>query len=239
MTPVAASSSRSSRGRAALALALAAAVACIVVAVVLPGDALAVKQPVPASLGETESAAEDIVDHVLANDRGSAVATAATLRRLARGPAAASLAGAGVPAATIADLRRRADRVERLSHAAPLLDVALAANAVSALMSTLYAHFDDRVPAAILALDYLDREAEFRSMARQPDRVAAAVASLALTWAPLRPQVVRAGGAGEAAAFGSHVAAMKRLVSGKPAKLQAEAVRGLELVDRMEDVFRR
>jgi len=51
--------------------------------------------------------------------------------------------------------------------------------------------------------------------------------------------VARAGGASEAAAYRDHVAAMRRLVSAKPSKLQAEAVRGLELVDRLENVFRR
>lgn len=194
---------------------------------------------VPASLGDTESAAEDIIDYVLARDRASVVATAASLRRLAHGPAAAALSGSGVPAARVALLGRRADTVARLAPRAELLDVALAANAVSELMPELYARFRDRVPAPILTLDYLDREAEFRSMARQPDRVAAAVAALARTWAPLRPAVVRAGGGGEAAAFQAHVAAMKRLLSGDRGKLQAEAARGLELVDRLENVFRR
>jgi hypothetical protein len=167
------------------------------------------------------------------------VATAATLRRLARGPAAVDLARAGVPPATIALLGRRADRVAQVARGAPLLDVALAANAVSEMMPGLYARFQDRVPATLLTLDYLDREAQFRSMARQPDKVAAAVAILARTWAPLRPKVVHAGGASEAAAYQAHVAAMRRFVSSKPSTLQAEAVRGLELVDRLENVFRR
>jgi hypothetical protein len=238
MTPVVATPCSNQSRRAAPSLA-AAILACAFAAFVMPGATLAAKQPVPASLSDTESAAEDIVDHVLAHDRGSAVETATTLRRLARGPAATALAGAGVPSATVADLRRRADRVERLSHAAPFIDVALAANAVSQLMASLYAHFQDPVPAGILALDYLGREAEFRSIAHQPDKVAAAVAALERTWTPLRPKVVRAGGTREAANYGAHVAAMKRLVSSKPSKLQAEAVRGLELVDKLEDVFRR
>jgi len=237
MAPVVASSRLSSSGRAALALA-GAILACAVVVPLASSEPHIVKQPVPSSLGDTESAAEDIVDHVFAHDRGSTVATATTLRKLAHGPAAAALAGAGVPTATIAELGRRADHVERLSHSAPFIDVALAANAVSQLMASLYSHFQDPVPAGILTLDYLDREAQFRSIAREPDSVAAAVAALERTWKPLRPAVVRAGGTSEAAAYAGHVAAMKRLVSAKPTKLQAEAVRGLELVDDMENVFR-
>jgi hypothetical protein len=230
-----------------LPLAAIAIVACVVAlapplssgGVTVSGKRSGGKQPVPSSLSDTESAAEDTIDFALGNNRASAVASATTLRRLARGTAAAALANAGVPAATVRLLRTRADRVERLSHAAPPLTVALAANAVSELMPGFYAHFQDRVPPGILTLDYLDREAEFRSMARQPDQVSASVAALARTWEALRAKVVRAGGAGAAAAYGSHVATMKRLVSAKPSKLQAEAARGLELVDRMEDVFRR
>ena len=235
-----------SRGRAGQLLA-ATIVACGVAACVVspglgvaaPSETLGVKQPVPASLSDTESAAEDIVDFVFAHDRASVVATATTLRRLARGQAATALADAGVPAPTVALLGSRADRVARLAPGAPFLDIALAANAVSQLMPGLYAHFQDRVPAAILTLDYLDREAQFRSLAGQPEKVAAAVGTLSRTWAPLRAVVVRAGGASEAAAYRDHVAAMRRLVSAKPSKLQAEAVRGLELVDRLENVFRR
>jgi hypothetical protein len=197
------------------------------------------RPPVPASLGETESAAEDIIDFALAGDRSSVVASAVRLRRLARGRAAAALAGARVRSAVVSQFAQRADRVARLAPRAPLLDVALAANAVSQLMPSLYARFRDRVPPSILALDYLDREAEFRSMARQPERVAAAVAALARRWARVRAVVVHAGGVTEAAAYQAHVAAMRRLGSSSPQSLQHEAARGLELVDRMENVFRR
>jgi hypothetical protein len=115
--------------------------------------------------------------------------------------------------------------------------VLLAANSVSQLMPALYVHFADPVPPDIQALDYLDREAQFRSLAGQPAKVAAAVTELARTWSRVRPKVAAAGGAAEAAAYTAHVAALQRLSPTAAAKVQAEAVHGLDLVDRLEQVF--
>ena len=204
-----------------------------------PAPAATVKSPVPVSLKATESSAEDIVDFALGHDRQSAVAAAAALKRAAGGSAAAALARAGVRVTEIALLADRADRVLRLARRGSFISIALAANAVSQLMADLYAHFQDRVPAALLQLDYLDREAQLRSLARQPDKVALAVKQLPPTWTRVRPKVVAAGGASEAAAFSRHVAAMRRVSPGSAARVQAEAARGLELVDRLEEVFLR
>jgi hypothetical protein len=193
--------------------------------------------PLPPSLQAVESSAEDIVDFALAGDRASLVVGAATLKAAASGPAATTLAQAGVPSLRVSLLERRANRVGRLAAHGAMIDVALAANAVSELMPGLYGHFRNRVPAAVLLLDYLDREAELRSLARQPDKVDAAIMKLVLAWAPLRPKVIRAGGAKEAASYQQHVAAMKRLAADSGTRLQIEAVRGLNLVDEIERVF--
>jgi hypothetical protein len=89
----------------------------------------------------------------------------------------------------------------------------------------------------IQTLDYLDREAQFRSLAAQPAKVTAVVKELARTWARVRPKVIAAGGASQAEAYGRHVAAMARLDPRSSAKVQAEAVHGLALVDELEQVF--
>ena len=106
-------------------------------------------------------------------------------------------------------------------------------------MPGLYGRFQNPVPTAILALDYLDREAEFRSLAHQPELVAPTVRQLSRTWVLVRPKVVAAGGEREAAAYQAHVAAMQELSPAAAGKVQAEAARGLELVDRLEHVFSR
>jgi hypothetical protein len=195
--------------------------------------------PVPSSLKTLESSAEDLVDFALSRDRGAVAATAAKLTGVARGPAAASLTRSGVAQAKIARLQRTANRVARIAADGSFIRVALAANAVSGLMPDLYAHFHDRVPPAVLALDYLDREAQLRSLARERKRVGTAVQQLVSTWTRLRPKVLAAGGGESVAAFDKHVAAMKRLVRGAPSRVQGEAIRGLALVDRLEQVFTR
>jgi hypothetical protein len=215
---------------------LVALLVAVTTAATLGGAAVA-KPPLPTVLVDTESSAEDIVDYALAGDRSRVVSTAARLKASADGPAASALARSGVPAATVTELTLRANRVARISRGASFVTVALAANAVSGLMPVLYGRFANRVPASILALDYFDREAELRSLARQPARVALAVEQLAGTWTRVRPKVVAAGGAAEAAAFQQHVVTIGRLEPTSGKQVRAEAARGLELVDRLEDVF--
>jgi hypothetical protein len=213
-------------------VAAAAVAACLAA----PASGAAATQPVPSSLTAAESNAEDIVDAAFAHERGDVMSIAAALKS-GVDEQARSLRTDGVPAALVSELERRAGRVASLARSAPYVQVLLAANAVSQLMPSLYAHFAGRVPPAIQALDYLDREAEFRSLAGEPEEVASAVQELSRTWAHVRPKVVAAGGAGEAAAYGRHVAAMKRLDPAAGPGIRAEATRGLELVDRLEGVF--
>jgi hypothetical protein len=197
------------------------------------------RQPVPASLAAVESSAEDTVDLARAGERGRVVATARRLRRVAGGAAAASLRTAGVAVSRIAELEQRARLVERLAPRAGLLRVSLAANQVSGLMPALYARYADPVPPEVLELDYLDREAQLRSLAGDRAAITAATAALAATWTGLGPSVVDAGGAEVAARYVRHVGAMRALSRGGDAHaLQAEAVKGLALVDELEHVFR-
>jgi hypothetical protein len=193
---------------------------------------------VPERLAATESGAEDLIAAALSGDRDAVVSGAASLRKAAGGGTAETLTNAGVPAAEVAELRLRTSRLARVAGTGSFVDVELAANAVSQLMPGLYQRFEPRVPTAILALDYLDREAQFRSLARQPAAVAVAVKKLARTWARVRARVVAAGGAKEARHYQAHVAKMNRLSPSAAGEIQAEARSGLELVDRLENVFR-
>jgi hypothetical protein len=200
----------------------------------------ATKQPVPASLGDVESSAEDIVDFARQEERAKVVAAARELRRAAEGSAAAALTKGGAAPSRIAELQQRARLVETLAPRAALLRVALAANQVSGLMPELYARYSDRVPPAVLKLDYLDREAQLRSLAGDRAAVTAAASALSSTWRGLRPAVLDAGGDAVATRYARHVSAMGRLArdSGERA-LQREAVHGLALVDELEQAFRR
>jgi hypothetical protein len=217
---------------------------CILAAGVLVGtrSALALpgaRPPVPARLTALESHAEDLVDVALAHDRVRTVATARALAASAGGATVSTLRAAGAPAAEIAALRARVATASRLSRAGPYVSLALASNEVSGVVAGLYARFSDPVPVAVRRLDYLDREAQLRSLAGQRDAVPALVARLAATWAPLRPSVVAHGGLAVAASYAAHVAAMRRLQSAPGGALRREAENGLNLVDELEGVFTR
>ena len=223
----------------------AAAAAAVLVAlangaaVAAPDASVTASKPVPESLIAVESSAEDLVDVALARDRAGVASEARVLQSAVRGPAASALTAAGASAAEIAELRRRAARVSGLAGAGRFTAVALAANGVSGLMPSLYAHFDDPVPPSVLMLDYLDREAQLRSLAGQRGRIPPIVARLQSTWSALRPRVVAVGGGREAGAFERHVASMKRLTHAAGTRLRSEAVNGLNLVDEIEAVFQR
>ena len=191
---------------------------------------------VPASLKRAETAAEDVIGNLEKGLPAKSKAEAQLLKALAHGRAAADLRNSGIPALKVRVLQQRADRVAQLSATgAPALDVSLAANDLSRMMPSLYAHYTDPVPTAVLKLDYLEREIQLQSQAAQPAREQAALVSLRATWAKVRPWLVQAGGAKVATAYDAHVRALGR--AAQPAALQQEAVNGLAIVDQMEGVF--
>lgn len=196
--------------------------------------------PVPSALGETESSAEDLVDFARARNRSKVVKGAKELRRLAEVPAARALEKAHVSDAETASLQARARLVNEIAAHASFLRVSLAANQVSGLMPDLYAHFTDPVPPAVLKLDYLDREAQLRSIANDRPGTLRPIAQLSSTWKALRFEVVKANGKRTATRFSRHVAKMSRAArSFDRDAIRTEAVSGLALVDELEGVFRR
>jgi hypothetical protein len=195
------------------------------------------RPPVPASLTALESSAEDLVDVALAHDRTGVVAKADALMADAGGATTTALTEAGVSKADITMLRADAALVGRLARGGPYTTIALAANAVSGVVAGLYAHFADPIPPAVRRLDYLDREAQLRSLAGQGKAVPAVVAQLGATWSPLRKRTIDRGGRTVAAAYARHVAAMRRLAQPPGSAFRREAVNGLNLVDELEGVF--
>lgn len=191
---------------------------------------------VPASLKRAETAAEDVIGYLEKGKPAKSRAEARLLKELVQGKAAGALRNAGVSRTKIKALQSRADRVEALSRGrASDLRVSLAANSVSQLMPGLYARYHDPVPAAVLRLDYLDREIQLRSQSKRPANVRAAVKDLGSTWARVRPPLVKAGGVKVARQYDRHIQALKNTTS--PASIQKEAVHGLDIVDLMEGVF--
>lgn len=198
--------------------------------------AAAAKSTVPKPLTRAETAAEDVIGFLEKGQPAKSKAEARVLRDLARGPAADALRQAGLPQSQIAAFQQRAERTARLSlGGAPTLAVSQSANSVSQLMAGFYARFQGPVPAAVLKLDYLERQVQLDSQAGQQVKLRQTVARLDATWQRLRPQLVKAGGAGVAGTYDRHVTTLKGKIS--PTATQKQAVRGLDLVDKMETAF--
>jgi surface antigen len=195
--------------------------------------------PIPPALRTAESAAEDTIDLALAGRRARVVAKADRLRAVADGPAGPALRAAGVSEAEIAAFRAQAREVARLAPTADLVRVALASNRAFGFIAEFFAHYDSRIPAQVSTLDHLDFEAKLRATAGDRAALGTAASGLDRTWTGLRPGVVHAGGARVARRFDAHVARLQRLAAtgGRPAAREAQ--RGLDLVDEIEDVYRR
>ena len=194
------------------------------------------KSTVPKPLTRAETAAEDVIGFLEKGQPAKAKSEARILRDLAHGKAGDALHRAGVPRAQIKAFQRRADHTARLSlSGAAAHAVSQAANSVSQLMPSFYARYHDPMPATVLKLDYLERQAQLDSQAGQPAKLRDTVRQLDATWQQLRPQLVTAGGATVAGSYDRHVTALKR--GGPATAIQNQAVHGLDLVDQMEGVF--
>jgi hypothetical protein len=194
---------------------------------------------VPSSLDAVESGAEDTIDFARQGSRSKVVGAVHELRS-ALDPASTDLRKAGVPADRLQALKARVRVLQSLAPHGDLDRVSLAANQISALMPEFFDRYDVPVPPDVLQLDYLDREAQLRSVVGDTDTVKSAVDQLSSTWRGLRSRVIDAGGRRIMARFNRHVASMQRLVRDpKSRALQKEAAVGLELVDELERQFRK
>lgn len=205
---------------------------------VVPGASGTATDPIPQSVLDAESGAEDTIDLLLAGDRSKAIASATALNDVAHGQAATDLAAAGVSKAQIAEFQARAAEVARLAPTAEPLVTALASNRVFELVSQFLGVYDDVVPSKVITLDYLDFEAKLQALAGDRPAAESAITKLVATWEQLKPEVVAAGGEQAAASFDAHVTDMQDLLaSGADDQLASEAQHGLDLVDEIEAVY--
>ncbi|MEA2249600.1 MAG: hypothetical protein QOH46_4129 [Solirubrobacteraceae bacterium] len=128
--------------------------------------------------------------------------------------------------AVVAALRVRTSAMAGLAaRRAPALALAETANRVRDLVAEQAELHADPAIAAVLRLDYLEREVELRSLAGQHAAAGAAARAVADVWTGARATV-----AVEplAARFDDHVAHLQQLRG--PSLIEEEARRGLELV---------
>ena len=118
------------------------------------------------------------------------------------------------------------------------VELARAANAVSAPMDELFALYEPPVPPAVLELDYLGREVVLDARESDFDGSTTHVNSIEVTFGSIRDELIADGGQQEAADFASSITAMRAdIEAGDAGQLETDANVELELVDVMEGVF--
>lgn len=193
---------------------------------------------IPTALANVEGTAEDAFDKALLGDRQAVAADAAQLDtdwKSFRDQASSDGADATSLAAVDAAI---AGLVTAAAGTQSPVELARAANAVSAPMPTLYALYHPATPTELLELDYRGREIQLDG--QQPDlaRAAQDAASLRQTWTALKSAVIANGGSTQAADYDASIAALESdITAGDGAKLATDAVVGLDLVDAMEGLF--
>lgn len=194
--------------------------------------------PLPRALDTIESAAEDAYDQALASRFSEVSDSAAVLAREWSGFRRQAVADGASPT-DVDELDSSIARLQKIATTGrSRVEVARAANAVSAPMPDLFALYRTEVPAPVLALDYLGREVALDALESDFTAATRDLDSLEQTFDPLRPELLDAGGAQVAESYRAALAEQRRAVASADAKgLRASANRGLELVDSMERVF--
>jgi hypothetical protein len=189
---------------------------------------------IPAPLLALEGAAESAYDQALAGDAAGYASSGRTIEagwKAWRGEAAS----AGAPASALSDMDLA---VAGLGGAVGAVPRGRAANAVSAPMEQLFETYAPTVPTALLVMDYLGRELVLDGMAGEFTVATTDVDRLAKSWAALRPKVLVAGGAKDAAAFDALIESLKGDVAASSAtSLIRNANTALDLTDVIEKLF--
>jgi hypothetical protein len=189
---------------------------------------------IPAPLLALEGAAEGAYDQALAGDAAGYASSARTIDagwKAWRGEAVSD----GASATALSDMDRAVAGMTGADGAVPR---GRAANAVSAPMEPLFEIYGPTVPTGLLVMDYLGRELVLDGMAAEFSVATTDVDRLAKTWAALRPKVLVAGGAKEAADFDAVIESLKTdAAASSSASLIHHANAALDLTDVVEKLF--
>ena len=195
--------------------------------------------PIPTDLATIESATEVAFDQALAGDVPAVQAQARQISEAwTRYQPQASRDGVSASA-----LQRLAAAVQGLVTAAAnssvsAVDLARAANAISAPLEEIYAVYNPPVPPQLLTLDFLGREVILDAKEANFGRARGDVDRLDATWQSLRAKVVSAGGGSAANQMDAAIAAQRMALAGPDAPaLEAAARQVLAVVDNIEQLF--
>ena len=193
---------------------------------------------VPTILLDIEDTAEDAFDHALA---GNVLAVRADASKLATSWSSfrATAIADGVSQADAASLDAAIAALPQAASANKTpVELARAADTVSAPMDRLFAVYNPASPPVLLKLDYLGREVQLDARSSDFSGASTHRSEAAAAWNAIRSQVESKGGATQATEFDASLASMDAAIQAKDATaLESAAVHELNLVDDIEKLF--
>lgn len=163
------------------------------VAACLPMAAIATQVQVPPKTLDTlETHAEDALDHA-ANQQWGLVRQDARATVTAWRTLRSDLVKQNVPRSTVSAMDQRVAEFDRAASAqAPnRLMIEQRANAVTALVPDVEAHYRTAVPVQVGRLDYLGRQIQLDHQANQPSEARRHAGTLRSAWSTLRSQALQ------------------------------------------------
>ena len=187
----------------------------------------------PKSLGAVDEFGENFFDYAKDQKWDKAAAKVAELKKDAES-LAAELKDDGVKA----KLAKQVTAVEKAVAEKDQIAAMRASNQITLLTSKLSEAYPHKVPADVSKIDFLGREVEIWSLAKNDKKLSSSSAALQKTWKKVRPAVVEKGEKGktEAKKVDGLVAKLKAAKS--PDEFMAAAGPILDAVDDLEDVFK-
>jgi hypothetical protein len=193
---------------------------------------------VPADLQNIEGVAEDAYDMALAGNWDNVAADAADLDAQWAAYRDQALNDGASESLTTSLENAIAGLASAAANSTEKAVVARAANAVSAPMPDLFALYQPTIPTEILALDYLGREIVLDGMEGDFWSATTDTDTTQATWDAVRRKVFDAGGDREAVDYDISITNIRHAIQDQDAAaLITEANNGLEIVDRIENVF--
>jgi len=184
-------------------------------------------RPVPESLSDAGELGENIYDAAKAADWKTAAEKADELADASKAMETEKVAPPAF-ADSLADLRKAVTAKDRNS-------TLLESNRITLEIADAMAGYPVAIPPAIAKLDYLGREIEIWSSAKDVKRLQGTVRDLRTTWDSVKPKVEEAGGGEQAKDFESLVA--KAEVARSASEYGKLATPILDKVDDLERVF--
>ncbi len=186
--------------------------------------------PPPAPLTQIGDAATQIFEDARLSRWNNASLTARVLRE-----SRSAFPTGGLAPDLIAQLRTHITGVERGVHARRRAATMDEANGLSRIVIELSAHYQARVPADVMLLDYYGRQIEIGLARSQPATLRRATADLRQTWNTVEPSILGKGDVDDARRFTDVVVQLEE--ARRPADYAKPVLAERAEAERIENIF--